>query len=545
MPQVQTTLFGDEVKTEIPSYKGIYAMHKYWGKKPFNVISNFIIKNTQPGEVVLDPFCGSGVTIIEALKNNRRGISFDINPIAIRLTKVSLTPVSIHSLQAEFSSIKSDLEHTINSLYTSVCPNCGQEELTTHVIWENEDPIEVWCRCGCSKGKIVRTATSEDRIYALNPIIEPHWYPDFEMIQNSRINVSENQKVSDLFTPRALVGLSLIRERIDKISDTSIKSIMEVVLTGALSQASKLVFVIRNRKGKNDKGNNAEVGSWVAGYWVPEEHFEINVWNCFENRYSRVLKGIKEVNSIFSSPPIIRDSTAVGKDYDAILQLCSATKMDLGDNSVDYVFTDPPHVNRVLYMEMSFMWNSWLKETNLDWDDEIVISESKKRHKDSHNYVALLGQAISEISRVLKKGRVFSIAFNSLDDENWKSILDLCTQSGFILKDVIPLEYSATSVMQDNRKNALKTDFVLSFINTKMPAANIDMNTSVDEAEEAICAILPSKGMESYEIINKLMVDKIKIGFFFSPNTIIKALDQSSFFKYVEGKWFKNDSTPQ
>ena len=46
------------------TYKGIYAMHKYWGKKPFNEISKFIEEYTVPGDVVLDSFCGSGVTLI-------------------------------------------------------------------------------------------------------------------------------------------------------------------------------------------------------------------------------------------------------------------------------------------------------------------------------------------------------------------------------------------------------------------------------------------------------------------------------------------------
>jgi len=35
------------------------------------------------------------------------------------------------------------------------------------------------------------------------------------------------------------------------------------------------------------------VGSWVIGYWIPKENFEINVWNCFENRYRRIIKAKK------------------------------------------------------------------------------------------------------------------------------------------------------------------------------------------------------------------------------------------------------------
>ena len=122
---------------------------------------------------------------------------------------------------------------------------------------------------------------------ANNPKEEPLWYPTSKMFENSRINVNKDQKVSDLFTKRALVGLSLLLDEISKIEDPLIKSVFELTLTGTLSQASKLVFVIRNRKKNEGSESKADVGSWVIGYWVPEEHFEINVWNCFENRYKK------------------------------------------------------------------------------------------------------------------------------------------------------------------------------------------------------------------------------------------------------------------
>ena len=51
-------------------------MHKYWGKKPFNEISKFIEQYSEPEEVVMDCFCGSGVTLIEALKAGRRRFSW-------------------------------------------------------------------------------------------------------------------------------------------------------------------------------------------------------------------------------------------------------------------------------------------------------------------------------------------------------------------------------------------------------------------------------------------------------------------------------------
>lgn len=91
------------------TYKGIYAMHKYWGKKPFNEISKFIEKYTLPGETVMDSFCGSGVTLIEALKADRKCIGVDLNPIAIKLAGASITAVDLNETEQTFNRIKEKL----------------------------------------------------------------------------------------------------------------------------------------------------------------------------------------------------------------------------------------------------------------------------------------------------------------------------------------------------------------------------------------------------------------------------------------------------
>ncbi len=59
-----------------------YGVHPYFTRRPANVVRAYIKHFTQPGESVLDPFGGSGVTAIEAMLLNRHGIHNDINPLA-------------------------------------------------------------------------------------------------------------------------------------------------------------------------------------------------------------------------------------------------------------------------------------------------------------------------------------------------------------------------------------------------------------------------------------------------------------------------------
>lgn len=502
--------------TNNEGYKGIYAMHKYWGKKPFNEISKFIRQYSNENDTVMDCFCGSGVTLIEAVKEGRKAIGIDLNPIAIKLAKASLTPVSINLVDKAFKSIQKTLKDKINSLYKFTYDN--QETDITHIIWREDIPIEVWYKIKGDKTKKIRKGLQEDIEMANNPKEEPLWYPTTDMFENSRINVNKNQKVCDLFTKRALVGLSLIANEISKIEAPSVKSLFELTLTGTLSQASKLVFVIRNRKKNEDSEPKADVGSWVIGYWVPKEHFEINVWNCFENRYKRILKGVEEINSLFQND---KDINSKYKLYN-----CSATINPLTNESVDYVFIDPPHSNRVLYMEQSLMWNSWLKlDTKMQWEDEIIVSEAKERkNKDKENYTLLLGNAFSEIKRVLKKGKYFSFAFNCLDDKIWINTLNLFTQHGFSFVDITPLEYSATSVIQDNRKNALKTDFVLTFKNDKLENQNkIIFNEDESKLIDSINnLLLKNPAYEVYNIMNSLFQDTLPEGYIYKVSEIVK-----------------------
>ena len=499
------------------TYKGIYAMHKYWGKKPFNEISKFIEKYSEPGECVMDCFCGSGVTLIEAVKAGRKAIGIDLNPIAIKLAEVSMTPVDINAVNKTFKEIKRKLQKKIYSLYEMQYN--GEDTMVTHTIWRNGEPIEVWY-CTDRDKKKIREGNDTDKSMMSSPSIAPLWYPESLMYENSRINVGKEQKVSDLFTPRALVGLSLLLDEIKNIEDPKIRSVFELTLSGTLSQASNLVFVIRRRKKNEGEPPKAEVGSWVIGYWVPEEHFEINVWNCFENRYKRILKGEQEINELFAD----KNEKELKNQFTLING--SATEIAIKDNSVDYVFIDPPHANRILYMEQSLMWNSWLGlDNNIKWKDEIIVSEAKDRkEKNTDNYNDLLNKAFSEITRCLKKDKYFSLAFNCLDDDTWIDTLNLFVQHGYEIRDIVPLEYSATSVIQDNRKNALKTDFVLTFQNVgnnslkKIVFRNDDLE--LEDRIKEIVATNPS--YEVYNIMNALFEQTIPQGFIYRVSRIVK-----------------------
>lgn len=51
---------------------------------------------TRRGDTVLDPFCGGGTSLVEALVLGRRAVGFDISSLAAFLTRAKTTPLSVH-----------------------------------------------------------------------------------------------------------------------------------------------------------------------------------------------------------------------------------------------------------------------------------------------------------------------------------------------------------------------------------------------------------------------------------------------------------------
>src|SRR5438874_12939771 len=86
-------------------HSSAYLIHKYWSRKPANVIRALLQQYTTPESLVLDPFCGSGVTLIEALKLGRRAIGIDINPAAALLSRVSTRCHNLSMIQQAWERI--------------------------------------------------------------------------------------------------------------------------------------------------------------------------------------------------------------------------------------------------------------------------------------------------------------------------------------------------------------------------------------------------------------------------------------------------------
>ena len=198
-------------------------------------------------------------------------------------------------------------------------------------------------------------------------------------------------------------------------------------------------------------------GAWMTGFYIGETYIENNVLHYFENRLKKAIKGkenyLDAILGDLETAPVTSDFRITNYD---------AKRIGLANNSVDYVFTDPPYGDSVPYFEQSVIWNSWLN-LSPDYSQEIVISDSNQREKNISSFEKDINSAISEIRRILKDNKYFSLTFHSLSGLEWKAVSNACVSNNFNVVDYEWLEQKTYPPRQLNRIKSIKGDVLVTF----------------------------------------------------------------------------------
>lgn len=111
---------------------------------------------------------------------------------------------------------------------------------------------------------------------------------------------------------------------------------------------------------------------------------------------------------------------------DFIVKNKSSEKLDEKDNSIDFVFTDPPFGDFIPYAEVNQINELWL-DTATDREKEIIISASQG--KKISDYQTMLSSVFSEINRVLKDASHAAVVFHAAKAQIWAAFEDSVTNS--------------------------------------------------------------------------------------------------------------------
>lgn len=412
----------------------------------------------------MDPFAGYGVFVCEAYLNSRNVIANDLNPAATFIQEqLLIADVNLSQFKTELHRIDECLRSLETYWYTAQCPHCECIASTVATLrTKSGQPIKQKIRCSCSR-RIIEydlPTIEVERILSAELNRPDLIGPSSALIRNGRISAMDGMTTDDLFTKRALVCHTKLLEAINATTDLNIRNLLKFSFTSNLANCSKLVPPIKSR-------GAMEAGAWMTGFYVGETYIENNVFHYFRNRAAKVISGktdfLSQKNRLDRLPDNGRVKTIfefkpISTGY--LIDTQDTKNLKYPDNSIDYIFTDPPYGDSVPYFEQSIIWNTWLNH-DVDYENEVVISDSKVRQKDSAAFELDIRACIKEIWRVLKVEHYFSITFHSISGEEWYALLHGCLVCGFTLHEIEWLTQKTFAPRQLNRKMTVKGDLLI------------------------------------------------------------------------------------
>ena len=398
-----------------------YGVHPYFTRRPPNVVLAYIERYSNVGDTVLDPFGGSGVTAIEAMLAGRMAIHNDLNPLANFIT-ATIGDTSLSSalpLREAFHRVE---------------------------------------KRSAAKLREIEEAGSEQVLGLLNDLPLPANIP----LPRS----SDAERFYDLFTPRQLAGLAVIKQAIETETDRRVR---DALLLAWSASAAKLNKTFLSAKGRAESRGGSSIFS-IYRYKLAKEVIELPVWETFRGRFRNVLAAKEEV--IRASRPL-RHSGAPAADSSKSLRILSCDAADLtaelGRESVDYIFTDPPYGGNIAYLDLSILWNHWLGfeiPPYLRQSEAIVGGECE--FTDEH-YREKLSKSIRECVTLLKPDRWFSVVFQHWNVSYFASILESACDAGADLRAAVVQEPRVIWSMhkKKNSESVLAGEMILTFYKSR------------------------------------------------------------------------------
>ena len=378
-----------------------------------------IAEHSDPGDLVLDPFCGSGVAPIEAAILGRRAVGVDLNPFAVFLASRTAAACDPDMVEAAAGRVIAAARQREQAWHTTRCRLCGQEASLAATARSGDVVTAVVVRCHHCRQARRETPSREDLVLersaqragdgdAPRPPVPAGW----QTRKLARAGISD---FGGLFTQRNLRALAAIRTGIMAEQAGVVRDLLLLALTGALAQASRMMA---------DHSTAGGGASWKINiYWLPERSLELDPFRCFENRVARILAAKRETQHVIADPPY-------------------------GGEGIQYA-------------ELSALWCGWL-DPPLAAPLADEIGENPTHGRDAAAYASALRDAFLSVRRVLADDGEMTVTFASSRPASWRALREALDAAGFAVTDEQSLSRSAPAITQHTTRRATRHDVWLS-----------------------------------------------------------------------------------
>ena len=396
-----------------------YGVHPYFTRRPANVVRAYIERYSQAGDVVLDPFGGTGVTAIEAFLLGRHAIQNDLNPFAnfIAQNIADTTLSSTVALRAGFTRVEKECSEDIAEIETASAAKVHQ--------WRDRLPLPE---------NIPLPKTSDAEFF------------------------------HDLFTPRQLVGLARIRQAIDSEEQDAVRNLLLLAWSASVAKLNRTFL---SAKGRAESRGGSSIFS-IYRYKLAGQEVELPIWETFRGRFLNILHAKQEVlQTVYLGRKRTGDANAFNSQRDFKVLAMDAARLEkkIKPASVDYIFTDPPYGGFITYLDLSILWNHWLGfPVSDEAREQETIVGGERGHTEAH-YKNGLARSIETCFRLLKPDRWFSVVFQHWDTGYFATILETAGECGGQLKAAITQTGDVIWSMHKKKNSArvLAGEMILTF----------------------------------------------------------------------------------
>lgn len=513
----------------------IYNAHSYHTKVPHKAIMRYILHYTEPGDIVFDGFCGTGMTGVAAQMcgnpdpefklqieqemgpvkwGARKAILCDLSPAATFIAYNYNNPVNVEEFEREARRILDEVEkecgwmyetqHTINGVvqkdingepiigkinYTVwsdvfVCPQCSQEVVFWHAAVDKKEgkvkdefpcphcsallnkrsierawmtkfdkdinetirqakhvPVQINYSLGNKRYEKEPDASDLELIKKIENMDIPYWYPTNRMPEGYNTEQPRRSHglthVNHFYTKRNLCVLTFLYTF---IKQSTMKDQLLCLVGDQLPRASKMHKIAISRLNTN---LSKTAGVLSGTLYVPSNQIEYNIIEMIGFR-------IKDV----ASYQLKRDRTTR-----QFVTTGSASSTGITSSSIDYIFTDPPFGSNLMYSELNYLWEAWLRVFTNNGPEAIINDIQGKGLIDYKN---LMLTCFKEKYNILKPGRWLTIVFHNSQNAVWNVIQEALLKAGFMVADVRILNKKQGTLKQVTTTSAMKEDLIVS-----------------------------------------------------------------------------------
>ena len=476
----------------------LYKAHSYHTKVPHRAIIPSILHYTKPGDIVLDGFCGSGMTGVAAhwcespppeyraaleAEWSERGrpqpdwgtrytILGDLSPAATFIAANYNIPFDVDAFSAAARQLLDDVQEEVGWMYQTLhtdgktkgrinytvwsevftCPECtgdvvfldaALDSTTKRIRKELECP-----HCGILTTKehmelqietyfdpILRQTLPAPRrvpvllLYSLDrktyekppdandievirriaqmelPIELPtDDLPDCQMTRVGRVRTTHTKYVRQMFLPRAAHALTAMWRRADAYAESRLRNVLLFFVEQAIWGMSLLA--------RYAPTHYSQVNQYLSGvFYISSQIAEVTPWYILDGKLGRLDKA-------FRGYPL---------RHTAAISTGDCADMRLPNNSIDYVFTDPPFGENIYYADLNYLVESWHGVFTASQPEAII---DRAREKTITDYQRLMQSCFTEYWRVLKPGRWMTIVFHNSRNFVWNAIQEAMLAAG-------------------------------------------------------------------------------------------------------------------